>query len=476
MSFAATTPAARPSTARSTGSAAPGPRVPAAATGPATGAATATASGAATATASGTAPAADDLLGLFPPGTSVAGDGTLLVGGVPVTELAEAYGTPALLVDENAVRARARRYADGLAARWPNSRVTFASKAFPCTAVYRLLAEEGLGFDVAGGGELTLALAAGADPEGLVVHGNAKTEEELRLAVEARAGLIVVDSFDDIDRLERIVGEVSGRTQGVLVRVTPDIRPDTHAAVSTGQAGSKFGLLLPQAREAVARLRGSDRLRLDGVHAHVGSQVMETGPFARAVEALAGLGEFAVYDLGGGLGARYTYRDSPPSVEHYLDTLVETAGMVLPAGARILIEPGRSMVAEAGVSLYRVVTVKPGGQPFVAVDGGMGDNLEVSLYGQRFEATVATRVGGGERCRLVGRHCESGDVLSAGVRLRDPRPGDLVAVPVTGAYTYALSNNYNGARRPPVVFCRDGGHRAVVRRESYQDLLRRDLP
>ncbi|MET9617675.1 diaminopimelate decarboxylase family protein [Kitasatospora indigofera] len=165
--------------------------------------------------AAGGDPAGDDLLGLFPPGTSVAGDGTLLIGGVPVTELAEAYGTPALLVDEDAVRTRARRYADGLAARWPNSRVTFASKAFPCTAVYRLLAEEGLGFDVAGGGELTLALAAGADPEGLVVHGNAKTEEELRLAVEARAGLIVVDSFDDIDRLERIVGEVSGRTQGV---------------------------------------------------------------------------------------------------------------------------------------------------------------------------------------------------------------------------------------------------------------------
>ncbi|GHE14429.1 diaminopimelate decarboxylase [Streptomyces alanosinicus] len=421
--------------------------------------------------------AARELVGLFPPGTGVDHSGALVLGGVPVAELAEAYGTPALVVDEAAIRARARRYADGLAARWPNSRATFASKAFPCTAVYRLLAEEGLGIDVAGGGELTLALAAGADPAGLVVHGNAKTDEELRLAVEAGAGTIVIDNFDDIDKLERILAATRGE-QGVLVRVTPDIRPDTHEAVSTGQNGSKFGLLLPQAREAIARLRGSERLRLEGVHVHVGSQILDTEPFARAVEAVAELGEFAVYDLGGGLGARYTYADRPPTVEEYLDALTDVAKRLLPADARILIEPGRSMVAEAGLSLYRVVSVKRGDGPtFVAIDGGMADNLEVSLYQQRFEAAVATRpTGQGEPCRLVGRHCESGDTLSIGVPLQDPRVGDLIAVPVTGAYTYALSNNYNGARRPPVVFVRDGAHRAVVRRETYDDLMRRDLP
>ncbi|WP_042370021.1 diaminopimelate decarboxylase [Streptacidiphilus neutrinimicus] len=417
------------------------------------------------------------VVGLFPPGTALDAAGALVLGGVPVAELAETYGTPALIVDEASIRARARRYADGLAARWPNSRATFASKAFPCTAVYRLLAEEGLGIDVAGGGELTLALAAGADPAGLVVHGNAKTEEELRLAVETGAGTIVVDNFDDIDKLEKILG-VTGGEQGVLVRVTPDIRPDTHEAISTGQNGSKFGLLLPQAREAIARLRGSDRLRLDGVHVHVGSQILDLEPFAQAVEAVAELGEFAVYDLGGGLGSRYTYTDHPPTVEAYLDAVTDVAKRLLPADARILIEPGRSMVAESGVSLYRVVSVKRGGgHTFVAVDGGMGDNLEVSLYQQRFEAAVATRpTGGGELCRLVGRHCESGDTLSASVPLEDPRVGDLIAVPVTGAYTYALSNNYNGARRPPVVFVRDGEHRAVVRRETYADLMRRDLP
>ncbi|MEY9942289.1 diaminopimelate decarboxylase [Streptacidiphilus sp. MAP5-3] len=425
---------------------------------------------------------AADLVGLFPPGTTLDGSGALVLGGVPASELAATYGTPALVVDEAAIRARARRYADGLAARWPNSRATFASKAFPCTAVYRLLAEEGLGIDVAGGGELTLAVAAGADPAGLVVHGNAKTEEELRLAVEAGAGTIVVDNFDDIDKLESILRDTpnatTGGEQGVLVRVTPDIRPDTHEAISTGQNGSKFGLLLPQARAAIARLRASDRLRLDGVHVHVGSQILDTAPFAQAVEAVAELGEFAVYDLGGGLGSRYTYADRPPTVEDYLDAMIDVAKRLLPADARILIEPGRSMVAEAGVSLYRVVSVKRGGgHTFLAVDGGMGDNLEVSLYQQRFEAAVAARpTGEGEQCRLVGRHCESGDTLSAGVPLQDPQVGDLIAVPVTGAYTYALSNNYNGARRPPVVFVKDGAHRAVVRRETYADLMRRDLP
>ncbi|MFD9407682.1 diaminopimelate decarboxylase [Streptomyces sp. NPDC059989] len=417
-------------------------------------------------------PSQEALLGLFPPGTELTPGGELLIGGCRVTELAERFGTPALIVDEAALRSRARRYADGLAARWEKSRVAFASKAFPCTAVYRLLAEEGLSIDVAGGGELALALAGGVDPASLVVHGNAKTEAELRMAVEAGAGLIVIDNLDDIDRLERIVTT----EQPVLVRVTPGIRPDTHAAVSTGQDGSKFGLTLPQAREAIARLRASDRLRLDGVHVHIGSQILDTDPFARAVEAVAGLGAFAVYDLGGGLGARYTYGDRPPTIEEYLDTLVGAARKVLPSDAEIIIEPGRSMVAEAGVTLYRVVTVKHGEPGFAAVDGGMADNLEVALYGQRFEATVATRVGGGEPHHLVGRHCESGDALSAGVPLRDPRPGDLIAVPATGAYCFSLSNNYNGALRPPVVFCQGGEARAVVRRETYGDLTRRDLP
>jgi diaminopimelate decarboxylase len=412
-----------------------------------------------------------DVLDLFPPGAAVDGDGELVVGGCRLRDLAAEFGTPAYVVDEGALRERAREYRDELRARWADSLAIFASKASPCTAVLRAVAEEGLGCDVAGAGELVHALAAGVDPARIYLHGNAKTDEDLWRALDAGVGTVVIDNLDDVDRLERL----TEREQGVLVRVIPGVRPDTHAAVATGQDDSKFGLAPADARAAIERLRASDRLRLDGLHVHIGSQILDAQPFGRAVEALAALGEFAVYDLGGGLGARYTYADRPPSVAEYLDVLVGAAREHLPAGARLAIEPGRSLVARAGVTLYRVVTVKRGARTFVAVDGGMADNLEVSLYGQRFEATVADRVGGGEPVDLVGRHCESGDVLSAGVALREPRVGDVVAVPATGAYCFTMRNGYNGALRPPVVFVRDGEARLVVRRERYDDLLRLDV-
>ncbi|MEU2428329.1 diaminopimelate decarboxylase [Streptomyces sp. NPDC007861] len=418
---------------------------------------------------------ATDLVGLFPNGAHLDEDGALVVGGCRVDDLAARFGTPAVVVDENTLRSRAREYVRAMAEHWPNSQIVFASKSFPCTAVVRVLVEEGLGVDVAGGGELVAALAAGADPAGLVVHGNAKTTEELAMAVDAGAGTIVVDNSDDIDRLERLVGDGEQR---VLLRVIPEVDADTHEAMVTGKRGSKFGLSVPDAVRAAARLRASDRLRLEGLHVHVGSQLLDTEPFRRAVEAVAAigeLGEHAVYDLGGGLGVRYTYDDRPPTVEEYVRTLTDAAREHLPADARLVIEPGRSLVAEAAMTLYRVVTVKQGPRTLVAVDGGMGDNLEPMLYGQRFEATVASRVGGGEEYDLVGRHCESGDTLIRGVRLRSPQVDDVIAVPVTGAYCYSLSNNYNGARRPPVVFCRDGEAREVVRRETFEDLLRRDV-
>jgi diaminopimelate decarboxylase len=254
----------------------------------------------------------------------------------------------------------------------------------------------------------------------------------------------------------------------------PGVRPDTHEAISTGQHGSKFGLESLAAERAFSLLRKHKRLRLDGVHMHIGSQIMATEPFTEAVRALAGFGEFDVYDLGGGLGARYTREDQPPSVGAWVHALVDAARMHLPAQAKLLIEPGRSMVAGSGLTLYRVVSVKDG---FVAVDGGMGDNLEVSLYGQPFEAIVANRAGDepDRTVELVGRHCESGDRLIAGARLADPVVGDLVAVPATGAYCYTMSNNYNGNRRPPVVFLNQGTARLVVRRETFDDLLRRDV-
>jgi diaminopimelate decarboxylase len=411
------------------------------------------------------------ILSLFPSGTSLNESNELLLGGCSASELVATFGTPALIIDESALRERARRYQDGLRSRWPNSEVIWASKSLPLTSVFRVLGEEGLGIDVAGGGELVMALAAGINPSKIVMHGNAKTDEEIEMAVKAGVGTIVVDNFDDIDRLEKFVQS----EQAVLVRIIPGILPDTHLANATGQNDSKFGLSIDDAKVAIERLKASKKLRLDGLHLHLGSQIMSTEPFIQSLQAIASLGEFSVYDLGGGLGVRYTYEDSPPTIEEYLDALIGAARKHLPANAKILIEPGRSMVADAAVTLYRVVTIKRSARTFVAIDGGMADNLEVSLYGQRFEATVATRVGGGELYSLVGRHCESGDILIDGVKLVDPKIGEIIAVPVTGAYCLTMANNYNGARRPPVVFCKDGVARPVVRRETYDDMLARDL-
>jgi diaminopimelate decarboxylase len=415
----------------------------------------------------------DDLLSLFPPGTEQDGDGMLRIGGCRLDDLAAAQGTPVLVVAEHAVRQRARDYQEQLAARWPDSQVVFASKAFPCTAVERLMVTEGLWLDVAGGGEIVTALAAGADPATLVLHGNAKTTEEIELAVRSGVGTVVVDNEDDIDRLDVVVP--AGRVQGCLVRVIPGVQSSTYPAYATGHSGSKFGLSPPAARRAISRIEASARLRMDGLHTHVGSQILVADELAAAVAPLAALGDYPVYDLGGGLGCRYTYTDQAPSLGEYLDVLISAAREHLPPGARILIEPGRSVVAPNAVTVYRVTTVKPGATTFVAVDGGMGDNLEVALVGQRFEATIADRVGGGQPVTVVGRHCESGDVLSANVPLRDPKVGDLLVVPVTGAYCYTMSNNYNGARRIPVVLADDGDPKLVVRRERWDELLSRDL-
>jgi diaminopimelate decarboxylase len=348
----------------------------------------------------------------------------------------------------------------------------FASKAFPCTAVQRVMVEEGLGLDVAGGGEIVTALKAGVDPALLVLHGNAKGDDEIAMVAEHGIGLVVVDNGDDVDRLE-----ATGREHDVLVRVIPGVEADTHAHVLTGHAGSKFGLAPAAAAELIRRIERSPRLRMQGLHVHVGSQILDVEPFAQSVAPVAALGEYPVYDLGGGLGARYSYDDHPPSVGEYLDALIGAAGEHLPAGAELIIEPGRSMVASAAATLYRVVTVKRGEITFVAVDGGMGDNLEVALFDQRFEAGIADRLGAadGEQVTVVGRHCESGDVLVDGVRLDGPRVGDLLAVPATGAYCFTMANNYNGTRRIPVVFATDGAAREVVRRETWADLLARDV-
>jgi diaminopimelate decarboxylase len=413
---------------------------------------------------------------VYPIGSRINDRGHLEIGGCDAVELAQEFGTPVFVVAEDDLRARARAYMRGLSEFHPDSDVLFASKAFPCTAVYRVLAQEGLSCDVASGGELALALAGGFDPQRIYLHGNAKSLEELEFALDAGVGHIVLDSLHDIERLEQVAG-ARGISQDVLIRVTPDVSGETHAAISTGQADSKFGFGLADAGVAIDRVTDSAHLRMVGLHCHIGSQLLALEPFARAVAALAALGNFDVYNFGGGLGAAYLENQEPPAIADYVATLVRAAHIALGPGKRILIEPGRSLVANSTVTLYTVQTVKRNVSTWVAVDGGMSDNLRPMLYGSKYEAAVANRMlaTGGEICHLAGKHCESGDVIARDVTLALPIPGDLIVTPATGAYGYAMANNYNGVPRPPVVFCRGGDAHAVVRRETYEDLMSRDV-
>jgi diaminopimelate decarboxylase len=413
---------------------------------------------------------------VYPLGSRVNQQGRLEVGGCDVVELVREFGTPAYVVAEDDLRARARSFLDALSTRHRDYDVLFASKAFPCTAVYRVLAEEGLACDVASAGELFLALRGGFDPDRIYLHGNAKSEAELTHALEAGVGHIVLDSFDDFDRLEGIAA-ARGRIQEVLIRVTPGVAGDTHHAISTGQADSKFGFSVDQARLAIERLTGAPHLRLVGLHCHIGSQILELEPFRAAIGAIAALGDFPVYNVGGGLGVAYTAAQQPPRVEDYVAEVVHAVHDLLGEDKRLLLEPGRALVANSTVTIYTVQTVKRNVSTWVAVDGGMSDNLRPMLYGSKYEALVADRprAPAEELCHLAGKHCESGDVIIRDVRLADPAPGDVIATPATGAYGYSLANNYNGVPRPPVIFCRDGAARVVVRRETHEDLAARDL-
>jgi diaminopimelate decarboxylase len=392
----------------------------------------------------------------------------LSIGGCDARELAREFGTPAYVVAEDDLRARARTFTEALARLHDGpGEVVFASKAFPCTAVLRVFAEEGLGCDVASGGELHLALRAGFEPARLYLHGNAKSETELAMALEAAVGTVVIDNEHEADRLQAL-----GGGPRLLVRVVPGVDADTHEHILTGQAGSKFGMP-PDAARALA-----DRMEIAGLHMHIGSQLRSLDPYRRAVAALARVGDFEVYDLGGGLGVPYLPDDEVPSAEAWVESMVAAAHAELGADKSLVLEPGRALVANAGVTLYRVESVKPGaaGERIVAVDGGMSDNLRPMLYGAVYDAALADRIGaGGDACTVVGKHCESGDVLVRDVRLPDPRPGDVLVTPATGAYGHAMANNYNGVPRPPVIFCSGGDARVVVRRETYEDLSERDV-
>lgn len=419
----------------------------------------------------GGAAAAEPGLACFPPATRRSPSGGLLLGGCDAQELAQRFGTPLLVFDAGALRERARRMRSAFAAALPDRRVSvaFASKACPCPPVLEVLAGEGLHCDVASGGELRLATLGGFDGPRLIVHGNAKRDADLESALDTGAGLVVVDGPDDLDRLERL----GARAQPVLLRVTPGVEAATHPAIRTGHRGSKFGVPLDLAQPLIERLRRSPAVALRGLHIHLGSQILDLSAFMAGVAALAGASELDTVDLGGGLGIAYRRGEPAPEIEAWARTLGEAVDRHLPAVRDVIVEPGRSLVGPAAVTLYRVVTVKRHGErPLVAVDGGLSDNLE-PLYGVRFDAVHADRPGGEEPCRIVGLQCEEGDTLGDGVPLDGPQVGDLLAVPVTGAYTYSLASNYNGALRAAVVLCDAGEARLAVRRERWEDLTAR---
>jgi diaminopimelate decarboxylase len=428
--------------------------------------------------------AATALSHVYPLGTRVNERGHLEVGGCDVVELAERFGTPAYIYAEDDIRARARAYVEAFSSRTDDFEVVYASKALAITAVYRLMQEEGLSVDVASGGELSLALRAGVDPKRMFMHGNNKSEQELRLAFESGIGYLVLDSFSEIELAERLLEQLPGdQAQDVLIRVTPGIKPTTHAYVQTGQLDSKFGFGLQDglAEEAVRRVSASRRLNLVGVHAHIGSQIFELEPYMKTIQLLADFIDFdcRMLNVGGGLGIAYTSEDEPASIEDYVDVKVRGVQRTFDPVPRILIEPGRSLVGNAGITAYRIGTIKeiPAVRTYVAVDGGMSDNIRPMLYGARYEALIADRpeAPATHVSTVAGMHCESGDILIRDVALPEPRTGDVLVTPATGAYGHALASNYNGVLRPPVIFCRDGEAREVVRRESYEDLAARDV-
>jgi diaminopimelate decarboxylase len=420
-------------------------------------------------------------------------DGALFVGGVSLVELAQREGTALYVMDEEHIRVQLRRYRSAFADAPSGIGVVYAGKAFIARALCDLLAEEDCLLDVSSGGELFVALAAGFDPGRVVVHGNNKTPRELAEAIEAGVGRVVVDSLEELELLSSLAVKF-GAVQPVFLRIKPGIVADTHEYVQTGAEDSKFGFGLADgaALEAVLRARELAGVQLKGLHVHIGSQIFSLDPYRRVLEVMAGfMAElrdahgvvFEDFDLGGGLGIAYGLDDAPSSIEDFARVVSEALrencaahGLAVP---RLLVEPGRSVAAVAGVALYTVGCVKvlEGVRTYVAVDGGMSDNIRTVLYGAHYEALVASRADEPRDAivTIVGKHCESGDVLIVDASLQAPTPGDIVCVLGTGAYCRSMASNYNMQPRPAVVFVRDGTARTVLRRETYSDLLACDV-
>ena len=418
-------------------------------------------------------------LRLLPDSSTVGTDDSLSIGGVRVAELAAQYGTPLFVYDEEHLRARCRAAVNAFGV----GNVVYATKAFLCGAMARLAHEEGLLLDVATGGELHTVLHAGVPASSCVLHGNNKSLDELRMAITAGINHIVVDSFDEIDRIEKLHADGLPVVR-IQLRITPGVHVHTHEYVSTGQDDSKFGFNLNNgdALKAIARAQSSAAIDLIGIHCHIGSNVFAVDNFAEASKVMVDLFtslNLSDLTLGGGLGVAYTENEEAPTIEQWAEVL-QRATQSLPNGSSVSVEPGRSIVASAGVTVYTVGTVKPidGIRTYISVDGGMSDNPRPVLYGSGYEAFDPARMSADrtDSVRIVGKHCESGDILVESAAVAPGvSVGDLLVMPVTGAYGYSMASNYNKVMRPAVVFVSGGTSRLVVRRETYDDLVRLDL-
>ena len=433
-------------------------------------------------------------LGQVLPLTAEVKDNHLFVGGVDLVDLAKKEGTALMVFDEADLRSRMEAYRDSFAANYPApTHVAYASKAFLNKEVCRIANQEGLSLDVSGGGELACAQSAGFPMSRVFVHGNNKTPKELEEAIAAGAGRIVVDSRIELGRVSEIAGRL-GKVQDIYMRITPGVEADTHEYIRTGCEDSKFGFTMREdfAFTCVKNALEAENVRLAGLHCHIGSQIFALHSFKEAIAVMVDFiarikdeygYEIDELDLGGGLGIAYMAQDKPPSIQEFaqltctaVKELCEERGLKLPV---LSVEPGRSLVANAGMTLYTVGILKtlPGIRNIVAIDGGMSDNIRPALYGADYEAVVANKAGQprDKVVTLVGKHCESGDYVVADGSIQTPELGDIVCEFGTGAYCYTMASNYNGQPRPAIVFVKDGSYRVVTRRETYEDLYSRDI-
>lgn len=429
------------------------------------------------------------LRGVLPITAGINAAGHMTIGGCDAVDLAREFGTPVYVFDEADLRARCQELQDEFGSRLPDVLVLYASKAYIGKALAGVIDDQGMGLDVVAGGEIAVAKAAEFPMERVYMHGNNKSRAELEEAINAGIGRIVIDNFLDIEQIDSVAA-AAGRKQSVLLRITPDVDPHTHSHITTGVIDSKFGLPLVegQAEEAVKRALASPNLEVTGVHCHIGSQLFESEPFAEAIDKTIAFAaemtrkhglQLREFSPGGGIGLQYVREEAPPPISHFAETIADAVkaackrhGLDLP---RVVLEPGRSVVGRAGVALYTVGARKeiPGVRTYVSVDGGMADNIRPAIYDARYEAVPADRplAENEERVTIAGKYCESGDILVRDIDLPRLQPGDILAIPASGAYCLAMGSNYNGALKPPIVFVRDGKARLVRRRETYADIM-----